>query len=235
MGKAVKNRVEGRRPNLSRRQLAVTGVAGTAVVLAGGALFFANASTHDRPGEATRAVEASAAGPNRSASAVTVAAGEAPGSSTPFVSLPPLKVATALPEDPQERLANARRLGANDIKPQRPLIRAETQGADVRVTEKGSVRDDGWMLRTVSAHADLTGYSELAWVADEGAPFGDARCSQNFRLSNEQAGKIRPTLMICWRVSAERSVYTVAVDTRHHPSKQTSVAAIDRTWKALGR
>ncbi|WP_250007120.1 hypothetical protein [Actinoplanes sp. M2I2] len=83
-------------------------------------------------------------------------------------------------------------------------------------------------IRVVSADQDLTGQRELGWVADRGVPVGTSRCSQTFRLSRDEPARKRPTLLVCWRVSADRSVFTVA--TGAEPSKRGSVALIDKVW-----
>ncbi len=106
--------------------------------------------------------------------------------------------------------------------------------ADITVTASGSMPKDHHTLRVVSARSDLTGKRELAWVADAGQPVGDARCTQNFHIGPGAPARVRPTLLICWRTSAARSVYTVAVDVDHRPSAKASVEAIDRAWDELG-
>ncbi|MFC7279249.1 hypothetical protein ACFQS1_35255 [Paractinoplanes rhizophilus] len=89
-------------------------------------------------------------------------------------------------------------------------------------------------MRVVSARSDLTGQRELAWVGDEGEPIGNARCTQRIRLSNNQTATVRRNLLLCWRTSSEKSVYTVAVDLDGKPSRIKSVASIERQWSKLG-
>lgn len=105
--------------------------------------------------------------------------------------------------------------------------------AAVSVISIGSLSIQHHTLRVVSARADLTGQRELAWVADSGYRVGTARCTQNFRLPPGTPARVRPTMLICWRTSAARSVYTVAVDIDRPPSAPASVAAIDRVWSTL--
>ena len=106
--------------------------------------------------------------------------------------------------------------------------------AAVTQTQSGTLRTDGRMMRVVSARQDLTGLRELAWVADRGVPVGDARCSQRFRFVAGAPATEKPTLLICWRTSAAKSVYTVAVAAEGRPSTAASVAAIDARWTAMG-
>jgi hypothetical protein len=102
----------------------------------------------------------------------------------------------------------------------------------VTVTNSGSP-GDSTTLRVISARGDLTGQRELAWVADDGTKAGDARCSQTIQLSPDTKPARKPTLLICWRTSATRSVVTVMVNLAGHPSTKASVAALDKRWAAL--
>jgi len=104
---------------------------------------------------------------------------------------------------------------------------------DATVTTTGTVAVDHHTLRVVAARRDLTGQGELGWVADSGYPVGDARCSQTVRIGTTPV-RVRRTLLICWRTSAQRSVYTVAVDLDRPPSATDSVAALNRAWMSLG-
>jgi hypothetical protein len=106
-------------------------------------------------------------------------------------------------------------------------------GIPVTIKDTGNVQENRRSMRVVSAKGDLTGQRELAWPADEGTKVGDARCTQNFQFNAQSAPGIRPTLMICWRTSKDKSVYTVAVDVANKPSAQNSVAVLDREWNSL--
>ena len=63
---------------------------------------------------------------------------------------------------------------------------------------------------------------------------GNARCTQTITLSNDVPASARPTLMLCWRVGAQKSVYTVAIKADGRPAAKTSVALIDKEWARLG-
>jgi hypothetical protein len=102
----------------------------------------------------------------------------------------------------------------------------------VNVTESGSAKS-GSTLRVVSARHDLTGQRELAWVAEKGETVGSARCADRIRLSADAEIREHKTLLLCWRTSATKSVYTVAVKLGGRPSKQASVTEIDRVWSTL--
>jgi hypothetical protein len=107
-------------------------------------------------------------------------------------------------------------------------------GIPVTIRETGNVQDNRRTMRVVSARGDLTGQRELAWPADKGTAVGDAHCTQNFQFNAQSLPGIRPTLMICWRTSKDRSVYTVAVDVANKPSMDDSVAVLDKAWNAMG-
>jgi hypothetical protein len=103
----------------------------------------------------------------------------------------------------------------------------------VTVTNSGSLPKEHHTLRVVSALADLSGQRELAWAADSGHPVGSASCTQKFRFNADSPAGERPTMLLCWRTSANKSVYTIAVDLDRRPSEQASIAVIDRTWSTL--
>jgi hypothetical protein len=152
------------------------------------------------------------------------------------VSRTPSPSASARTKTAAERVAAAHSAAAEDgVEVQRPLPAATAAGAleDLTVTDSGSLREDRGTLRVVSAHGDLTGYKELAWVADDGDAVGFARCSQTFRFAGNAKPARKPNLLVCWRTSAAKSVYTVMVDLDGRPSKQDSVAALAKRWSAM--
>jgi hypothetical protein len=210
----------------------VAGTAGLTAVLAGGVYLIVGAVT----GGATATTSAQATSGPASTSGVasgspgkSSARSDVMGPALPGPSLTPIPTSTA------ERLARVRdEAKKHTVKVKHPLIKLPAAPGEVAVTDHGSVQQDGKTLRIVTARKDLTGYDELAWVADDGTKVGNARCSQKFRLSNEEAPEERPTLLLCWRTSEKKSVYTVAVDVKKRPSKAESVAAIDRAWSRLG-
>jgi hypothetical protein len=99
------------------------------------------------------------------------------------------------------------------------------------VVQTGS-NQEGHTLKVASAPLDLTGYRELAWVRG-GERHGAATCTQKITVSPDVPPKVKPTLLICWRTSAKKSAYTVAVDFQGHPSATESVAALTKAWAAI--
>jgi hypothetical protein len=167
-------------------------------------------------------VPAASAGPSGRAKAGT---GSPAGSSS----------GTPRPQTSSERIAAARSAAAKaPSKVLRPLPPQYGAAAEVSDDVTTSTRKkDGETLKVVSARHDLTGYRELGWAADEGQKVGSASCTQKIRLSPDDRIRLQPTLLLCWRTTATKSVYTVAVKIGGHPSKQASVAEIDKVWSKL--
>ena len=88
-------------------------------------------------------------------------------------------------------------------------------------------------INVVTAKADLTGQRELAMAADNGTPVGDVRCTQRLRFANAMAPRTLPMVLLCWRVSAHKSVLTLATAKTGSPSPAASAAIIDREWAKL--
>jgi hypothetical protein len=134
-----------------------------------------------------------------------------------------------------KRIAEARASAAAAGFPlQRPLIQTGgTASGPITVTNTGSLQQDGASMRIVTARHDLTGQEELALAADGGVRVGDVHCTQNFRFSTDATAHERPTMLLCWRTSAAKSVLTLAVVRQGRPSKAVSAAAIDKQWAKL--
>ena len=205
-----------------RRTQAVIGAAGLLSMLGVSGLVAYQVNDHrdTAPAARTGAVESGATAPS------TGASGKAGAPSSPTASGAPER-----PNTVAERVEAIKSTAAKTSrKVLRPLPSASAAG-DVTATTSAQA---GGTLKVVSARQDLTGYKELGWVADEGEKVGDARCSDKIRLSVDAEATEHPTLLICWRTSAHRSVYTLAVKTDGKPSAKSSVTAIDRQWARLG-
>ena len=232
-----------------RRTPVIIGIAGLAAVLGVGGLVLSQRPT-ERLNSAPAPLPAGkvlAPGPSAAGeSAVPGPAGTGapgPGAAGPGALFGPVPSAAPLVTSANatalaDRLATARsanhRLGTEVRRPVPPKLSAQSiDTGKLHIVESGSLGKDHKTLRVVSAPLDLTGQRELGWVADAGHRFGDATCTQQIKMSNNAAPSVRPTLLICWRVSATRSAYTVAVDLSKHPSKADSVAALDRAWSRV--
>jgi hypothetical protein len=120
-------------------------------------------------------------------------------------------------------------------KPPVPTKRAATAPAvPVQVSASGSLAKDRRYIRVYSARGDASGEREMQWVADEGHPVGSARCTQTFKVNAQDTPRERPTMVLCWRITAAKSVYVISVDIEKRPSDQAAVAALDRAWHAMG-
>ena len=226
-----------------RRKLAVAGAVGLAAVLGGGAFLATDRLTgaEERPvATGAEAVLPTASAASQPA-ASRPAAGPAPSASVRADRAPAsprgkMTTAPAVGKSTQERIKAAREAARKAGHPvQRPVPRAAMAAArDVTVTTSGTLRTDRGTMRVVSGRGDLTGYRELGWVADGGEVVGAARCSQTFRFADQAEPTRKPNLLVCWRTSAAKSVYTVTVDLDGKPSKQKSVAALDAQWAKMG-
>lgn len=220
-----------------RRKQTVVGAVGLAAVLGGGAFAVTEIVTAgtDRVTSEPAAPPAAPATRPTAASAIPAPSGEVkPGRSAAAAkrspSPRPALTGQALIDSVRGSAAKAR----DKIKRAPAPQTANALAAGVSETQTGSVAKDGRMIRVVSARQDLTGLRELALVADSGTEVGDAHCTQRFRLV--AGGKVteKPTLLICWRTSAAKSVYTIAVVAKGRPSASASVAALAARWNAMG-
>lgn len=211
------------------------GVAGLATVLGTASLLVAGresatpeASSRDVPAQVTSATSATSGAPRTVGPVLPRSSAE---TSEPAPAAPTTTAGKSL----DQRVADARsaneRLGTVIRPPKAPNGRSLV--ADVEVKEKGDIKRGGKTLRTVSARQDLTGLRELAWVVDAGEPAGKARCTNKIRLSNNAVPRARPTLLLCWRTSAAKSVYTVAVNVYGRPVKAESIREIEKTWARM--
>ena len=229
------------RPRLRRRKQAIAGAVGLAAVLGGGAFLVTDRFAGDADTVATElaappAVVPSAgpaSGPGRAAPSSAAAPGSVPASPAARSAAAPAPTTTK-PKTRAQMIEEAKGTAAKSDNVRRPnppkIVPAD---AKVTVTQSGSMAEGG-TLKVVSARADLTGQRELGIVADEGRAVGDARCTQNVRFSAGAPAQEKPTLMICWRTSAGRSVYTVAAVPSGRPSAEKSVVALNRQWAKLG-
>lgn len=219
-----------RRPNRSggrRRVYAMTSGVGLAAAIGAGLLMITTTAADTRP--LADPVDRSAGSPPsddvlelEQARTEPVALTQATTSSAP----------PSLTPEQQKRVAAVEQVARNQEPITRALPRTPRSYPEVTVTSR---RTGGQTLRVVSGRGDLTGYRELAWVADRGRREAHGtRCSQTIRLSPQEAPKRHPTLLVCWRINEQRSAYTVMVDVGQRPSAKVSVTALDAAWRRLG-
>ncbi|GIM97774.1 hypothetical protein [Paractinoplanes toevensis] len=208
------------RPRVSRRRKQLAGVIGLAAVLGGGAYAITSATLGDNSAK-TQSVGMIDAVPTESSAPAKQALPKASASSF---------------ADDQKRIKAAREAAAKARNPVRHARTAASVAApergNVTVTNTGSLKEGGSM-RVVSAPYDLTGQREMLWIAEPGRRVGDARCTSTIQLSNEGEPAERPTLLLCYRTSAKKSVITVAVVPTGRPDAAKSVAALDQQWAKM--
>jgi hypothetical protein len=238
----------GRNPRPPRRnRLAVISVA--AAVVLGGSAYLVTSRVGDRDGDTvtgdTGALAPAAASPLPSpTSSVAPSSSAAPSSAAPSSAAPrsPSKRATATRPTRAASTAEVRRqidrarqkAAADGIPLQRPLAAstaAPAHDADSYVEQSRSLAGGGTM-RIMSARYDLSGQREMLWAADRGHPEGDAHCTNNFHFSATGVASVRPTMLLCWRTSDDRSVVVLTV--AKNPSTAGSVGVIDKRWNELG-
>jgi hypothetical protein len=239
----------GKRPAGRRRAIVVGGAAGLAAVLGGGAYLVtsvlpgpdATVAQDIRPiVPAEQSVSAQpTAGASESATASGSAAAASPSSATTARSGKPSTSPSPTAEDEaavRKKVMAAREAAAKDGVPlQRPLTPSPaTMRALADVKETSRSLPGGGIMRVISTKGDLSGQREMLWAADAGRPVDGARCTQRFHFSPNGPAVVRPTMLLCWRISAGRSVVVLTIDRQNRPSSAESAAEIDRQWQKLG-
>ncbi|WP_127504270.1 hypothetical protein [Actinoplanes solisilvae] len=147
--------------------------------------------------------------------------------------------ASAEPRSDAERVKAAKSFaakhGVTNFHPVIPRDQPELSAAAAAatVTTTGSA-EQGKTMRIITAKGDLTGQLELGWVAGGITKVGEVSCSQTFRLANEEKPRKKPSMAVCWRTSAEKSVAAVTVNLHGKPSFSEGAAVIMREWRELG-
>jgi hypothetical protein len=226
-----------------RRRQAMLGVAG--LTMLGASAFLVTSEVVDDARTETRDTAAAPLAPaaatdspaTASAAGSTVASAAASGSASVAPAAESGTPAPTKPKSKKEQVEEVKGTAAKNtakrVKRPLPPVADAVSADDLTVTTRGSLQKNKATLKIVSAEQDLTGQRELAWVADRGKRVGMAQCSQNIRLSPDVPPQVRPTMVICWRTSAAKSVYTVAVDLKGKPSAKDSAAEIAKVWKKL--
>lgn len=134
----------------------------------------------------------------------------------------------------RQRIKAAREAAAKAGFPvQRPRTPARGAAQVKDVIETTRALPDGGTIRVITGKGDLGGHREMLWAADNGTAVNGARCTQKFNFSRNGTAAVRPTMLLCWRTSATKSVVTVLVDSDGKPSKKESAAIIAREWAKL--
>ena len=139
--------------------------------------------------------------------------------------------APTVPEKVKDEIKAAREDAAKDGYPLRRALTPKG-GQSIAASQRSETTPQG-TLRVTTARGDLTGQREMLWAGDNGVAVGDARCTQKFRFSAGDEPRERPTMMLCWRTSAARSVVTLAVSKHGRPSAASNADVIAREWSLL--
>ena len=190
----------------SRRRVGLAAVLGTVVCLTAGC-------SHDGGSTAAGEPAATAGSQSPPASPGVGAEGSSPGmaSASPSASREVRSGATAAPE---------KSAGGGHV-----LLTQDDGAVKKRVenTSEGTVE-------VTTAKSDLTGQQTLRMAADQGEPVGRARCTKRLRFANAASVQTLPSVLLCWRVSAHRSVVTLAVAKKGSPSPGISESIINKEW-----
>ena len=222
-----------------RRTMAVAGAAGLAAVVGVGAALLA--TRDDAEPQDTGAMVATSrvpTAPTAQIDAVPGAEVAPPGPSRAAVPRTPApRPATQMPERVRKEIEQAREKAARDGYPlQRPLTTPPGMAAQntESYTEQTRPLIDGGTMRIISARYDLSGQREMLWAADQGKPAGAARCTQNFRFAQNDKPAVRPTMLLCWRITDDRSVVVLSVAPNGRPAQTQTLNALDTQWDRLG-
>ncbi|MFD1370340.1 hypothetical protein [Actinoplanes sichuanensis] len=83
----------------------------------------------------------------------------------------------------------------------------------------------------MKADYDLTGKGFVRWAADQGNPVEGSRCTNRFRFAGSKSTQVKPNMMLCWRVSADRSVAAVTFGAKDSQTTAAETAqVVARHW-----
>jgi hypothetical protein len=103
---------------------------------------------------------------------------------------------------------------------------AAVDGAGISGAAYGTVAEG--RVNVTAARADLAGKLDLLLVADDGAAYGDVRCSRD--LTYVSPAK-RSSVLLCWHTSAERSVLALSVT--NPPAPEQLAGDVEALWQKL--
>jgi hypothetical protein len=215
-------------PRPRRRRLALIAAAGLTVAVGGGAFALTRGPDTNDPAPVAGTRANGGAGP-AGTSGDPVPSAAPSGSHATQAAQPDGAAAspTASRLRTPKPATTSYRAGADTSEP-----RAVVADVPVTTVSSGSPKE-GRTLKVVSARGDLSHEREMVWAADQGEAVGEARCTQNFKISFSAPVTHRPTMLLCWRLSSTRSAYSLMVDLHGKPSRTDSVAALDKAWNKL--
>ncbi|MEU4557987.1 hypothetical protein AB0F72_06340 [Actinoplanes sp. NPDC023936] len=214
-----------------RRKQAIVGITGAAAVLAGAGFLVLQLNSAEQPS----LPEPAALAPLTDSAPASAPAEQESSEADPSETRTPKK--TTKPADAVEispapsPSPSATEAEASAAAKDRLKAATVTAGP---VSERTELLKNG-TIRIVSAPRDLTGERDLQLAADRGKPAGQGvTCTTTVRITGGVPESARPTMLLCWRTSEERSVVTMAVVPSGEPPTASSVEIIGREWAKLG-
>ena len=59
------------------------------------------------------------------------------------------------------------------------------------------------------------------------------RCTRNLRVGAAAPPEVRPSMLLCWRTAANKSVVAIAINKTRSPSV-VNATVVDQEWIAMG-
>ncbi|MCO8273176.1 hypothetical protein M1L60_21520 [Actinoplanes sp. TRM 88003] len=225
------------RPVSFRKRKLAVGAVGLATVLGTGAFLVADrAGDENIPAEGRVALTPEAA-ESRFGGTEPDVKRASPTEETPSSS-PKASPATVMPSVPAEvrkKIEDARRKMAEDGVPVQGAVEQQMTSAGQRLAvTTQETRTKGGTLTVTAARGDLTGQGRLANVSGGVGRHRGVPCSQTFQFSAQAVPAKKDNLLMCWRVTANKSVVAMVVDLDGKPSRDKAVDAIDKKWSEMG-
>jgi hypothetical protein len=214
----------------SRRRLATA-----LVVVAAGAGTY-GCTSQDEAQSPSVTVSVSSAAPDASSRPPSADAKEPQTAGSPSRTTLPADALTKSPLSKEsasraaEMMADARSRYSVPIKPAPPPVHT----APAVKVSKQQVTTSKSEWRLLWARGDMSGETEMTWVTEDVTKHGAVECTQKFRFQAGKKPARRPTMMMCWRISPNRSVIAIDVDFGGNPSLRKNLAAIEKKWNELG-
>jgi hypothetical protein len=158
----------------------------------------------------------------------------APGAGTPATPAPSTPTVKRSKEEVDREIAAARASAAAGghsvqrvLEPAADAVRGEVKDRVVPIK--------GGTVRITTAYFDLTGHPQALIAGDKGRAVEDGvRCTNNVRFAEGQPPRKRPTVIMCWRMSKERSVVIFMATPKLTPAVGTNLGILRREWRKLG-
>ncbi|GAA0422945.1 hypothetical protein Aca07nite_23970 [Actinoplanes capillaceus] len=216
-----------------RRGQVAIGVAGAVAVLSGAGFLatqLMNESQPTLPEPAALAPQTTPTSPGVGATGVSPSDARTPGKAT--------KQAAPAQRSPAPTPASSRVPNAEQASSAIADLRKRFGFGGPGVAERTERLGEG-TVRIMTAKSDLTGNRKLILSGDDGTPVGGGvHCTTDVPPGTAMSPPpppppSPPETLLCWRMSTDRSVITMATTTEGEPSTADSIAVIQREWDRL--